>query len=259
MKIKINNCSSPGASFTANTEKVMLACYDWIQENKDEHKDFIDFRKEVSKAKNFNDNNARNIYPLLLKAGFIDYMPKTKLEYKKFFTKLGAAYIKSIQLIQSINNSEDYDKKQKLLAIKEATNIKEEIVYSGLINLIKTDSNYKKELKEMIRFLINYEKINKFEFAYMLYTLQNEKRMDVNKINLYRNNDITIEVEIEVRNDIDIRNEMGITRIEGIDYLTSYSYFTSILEQCGLIIKNKDYFEININNKGKLTKLLEVE
>lgn len=257
MKVRINNCSSPGASFTKNTEGVVLSCYEWVQENKNERKPFINFRRETSSAKGFNDNNARNIYPMLLKANLVNYQAGAILEYNKFFTKLGEAYVKTIQLEKNIENSNEYDDKTKEKALRKTRYVKADIIYKSLFNLLNTDSNYREEMVETLKFLLKYQKINKFEFAYLLYIFQQREELDEEVINNYRNKKLNIEVEVNVRNDIELRERHGINRNEGIEYLTSYSYFISLFEQAGLVQKNKDYFISDQHNLERIKQLLE--
>lgn len=261
MDIIINNCSSPGASFTENTNKVILSCYEWITEHSEEMKPFIDFRKEVSKAKNFNDNNARNIYPLLQNVGFVSYEKGAKLEYDRFFTRTGKAYAKMIETEKLILDS-DYTEKDKNEALKQMQQAKETLIYQGLTRLLTQNSNYKKEMVECLRFLIKFHKINKTEFAYLLYSISNDLEDETIKkdIDLYRSGKMDIDVTVSVRNDIDLREQTGNkNRKEGLSFLTAYSYFCGLFEQAGLITKvEAGYFAIASNAKEKIEKMLEV-
>lgn len=266
MKITVENCSSPGASFTKNTDAVIYGCYEWVTRYSNQSKKFIEFRKEVSKAKNFNDNNARNIYPLLKNAGFVNYEKGHLLTYADFFTNIGLAYAKAIETEVIIGDS-DYDDVQKEKALKKLKKIKQELVFKGICNLLKcSECTYRNELKAVLEYLLNYKKINKVEFAYLLYILKNGSGnyiSDVNNdIEKYRNNEIDIEVEIVVRNDLDIRKKTGSTqRKEDLTFLTSYSYFVALLDQAGLIHKEhkKNYVFIPDENIKMLKEILEVQ
>ena len=68
MIIEIENTSSPGASFTSNTNSVLLKTYEWICEHKGISIPFKEFRMRLQSEKGINDNNNRNIYPLLKNA-----------------------------------------------------------------------------------------------------------------------------------------------------------------------------------------------
>lgn len=260
MYILIKNCSSPGASFTSNTDSVILACYQWTVEHAGEHKPFIEFRIEASKAKGFNDNNARNIYPLLQNFGFVKYSKGDVLNYDKFFTNTGKAYAKIVETEELINKSNytDVKKKQSLIELKKA---KHSLVYDGLVLLFSKETNYNYEMKAFLNFTFKFGKINKTEFAYLLYSLENqiddEQVADV--INQYRNNGLVIDVEVSVRNDIDLKKQMGTQkRKEGLSFLTAYNYFISLYEQAGLITKyDRSYYKIVDDEVDKIKSLLE--
>jgi len=262
MRIEINNCSSPGASFTDNTNNVILSCYEWVVENNGVVKPFIEFRREVSKAKNFNDNNARNIYPLLQNFGFISYQKGANLHYDRFFTNTGKAYAKMLQTERIIAHS-SYGENEKKQAIKKMQYARETLIYQGLINLLFRECNYKKELLEFLRFLIKFRKISKIEFSYLLFSLAQALDPDnvERTIGQYRAGKLTIEVVVAVRNDIELREKSGDKkRKEDLSFLTSYSYFCGLLEQAGLIVKlDSSYYTIASGAEEKITKLLRGE
>lgn len=260
MQIIINNCSSPGASFTDNTNKVILSCYEWITEHSEETKPFIDFRREVSLSKGFNDNNARNIYPLLQNFGFIRYEKGVDLVYKHFFTSTGKAYAKTIETEQLILNSE-YEASEKEYAIARLKRIRETLIFQGLLRLLSGETNYSKEMLKCLGFLLEFHKINKSEFAYLLYALQEliDDETIRNDITMYRNNDVSFDITVSVRNDIELREKTGDrNRKEGLSFLTAYSYFCGLFEQAGLIVKlDSDYYTVANGAEDKIKKLLE--
>ena len=73
MEFIIENCSSPGAQFSRSTNQVMLKIAEWINQNNEPDLMFIDFRRRLEKEAKINDNNARNIYPLLKNGGLVEY------------------------------------------------------------------------------------------------------------------------------------------------------------------------------------------
>lgn len=262
MNIIIENCSSPGASFTENTNKVIIKCYEWISENNQRESSFSDFRKELTLNKGVNADNARNIYPLLKKCGFIDYESRGALVYKNFFTTNGLMYVKTLLLIEKLKNDTNMNSSE---ALKKATTIIEELIFQGIANLlVNENSNYNKELSEMIRYVIEFGKINKQEFAYLLYELNNLSEtysdMFLKTIQEYRNKDINIEVKIRVRNDIKIREKTNDeTRLESITYFTPYTYLSALLYQAGVLKKGEDknYLYLNSSRKMQCEKLLK--
>ena len=64
MIIEIENTSSPGASFTSNTNSVLLKTYEWICEHKGISIPFKEFRMRLQSEKGINDNNNRNMIPV---------------------------------------------------------------------------------------------------------------------------------------------------------------------------------------------------
>ena len=262
MKIKIQNCSSPGASFTKNTNQVILSIYEWLEENPNLEISFKDFRMKIEHDKHVNDNNNRNIYPLLKNYGFINYSKGLTINTDGFFTKTGLAYVKTLQMIDLIEKS-DNPKNIKLDALQKASVIISDILYDGLYNLLSKDVSYKEVLLDFSRFLINFGKINKIEFALMLYaknTYNSDMFVEIKPIiEQYRKNTLNIDVDVTVRNDLEIREKTNSSkRDEGLGFLSSYNYFTGLFYQASLIQKDKDYYVLNPTRIDKLRKFLEV-
>ena len=166
MEITIENCPSPGAQFSENTNNVLKSIYHWILDNNFPELEFIEFRRKLEGI-GINDNNARNIYPLMKNTGFIDYVSRGILDTSKFFTPKGNAYIlilETLLFIESENHNNKYE-----LAILLLKNILEELIYDGVEKIINSEINYKEGLRWFLMFLLEYEKINKNEFAYMVY------------------------------------------------------------------------------------------
>ena len=120
MYIIIENCSSPGAHFSKNTNKVLMLINEWIVENHYPRVAFIEFRRSLEHDKGINGNNARNIYPLLKNSGLVDYTPGEKLDTKTFFTKKGKAYLETLETIELIKkvNIRRFKKKKQLKKLK---------------------------------------------------------------------------------------------------------------------------------------------
>ena len=88
MEFIIENCSSPGAQFSRSTNQVMLKIAEWINLNNEPDLMFIDFRRRLEKEAKINDNNARNIYPLLKNGGLVEYQAGGELETGSFFMRI---------------------------------------------------------------------------------------------------------------------------------------------------------------------------
>lgn len=264
MNIIIENCSSPGAHFSKNTNEVLLKINNWIAKNNSPELPFIDFRKRVAKEENINDNNARNIYPLLKNGGLVEYHAGDSLKTDSFFTKRGLAYIKALETKKLIDNS-DYTKRQKEEACKQVDEILSSIICDTLERLLKNNElNYSEGLKWYLMFLARYQKINRQEFAAMIYTMNKDQDDWQNVldgvIQDYRNNNIEIEVQVRVRNDQKIIQQTGnTTRLEGISFLTAYNYYSSLVLQAGLINKIEGYYVVVDDKSDKLVTMLEEE
>lgn len=263
MKLVVKNCSSPGASFTDNTNHVILSCYEWVLAYPDEVKPFVNFRKEVAKAKNFNDNNARNIFPLLKNCGFVNYEKGSTIQYKYFFTNVGLAYAKALDAIGKVNNDETYSKHQKEEAIKKLQSVNQKLVYGGVAKLLKIpDSNYREAFLTYMKCFLEFEKMNKYEFAYMLYEMEGHPPDVITSMSdnilAYRNGELSFEVAVDVRNDNNIREKSNQERRqEGIGFLTAFSFFSALLTQARLIVKQKDYHILKMGKRNEMEKIIE--
>lgn len=263
MDIIIENCSSPGAHFSQNTNAVLLKIYEWINKNNKPQLPFIEFRRRLENEEKINDNNARNIYPLLKNGGLVEYYPGEKLDSGNFFTRRGLAYLKALETKDMIMKSE-YSKKQKEEASIQVDEIMGSIVCDSLEKLLRNkELNYSYSLKWYLMFLAKYKKINKQEFALMVFTMNQEgvdwqEKID-SIIEMYREQEIDINVKVRVRNDQIIQQSTGEkTRIEDISYFTAYSFYSGLVNQAGLTSKVKDYFCVKESSIDKIDYLLEV-
>ena len=261
MIIEIENTSSPGASFTNNTNSVLLKTYEWICEHRGISLPFKNFRMKLQSEKGINDNNNRNIYPLLKNGGLVNYEKGADVQVDYFYTNTGLAYVKTLETVDMIEN-EGYSKQQVAEATKKFEIIQQEIIFGALKKIVnQPELNYVEPFQDMIRFLLKFGKISKVEFAYLLYVKQQKEiREALNtmhpQIDMYRCGDLEIEVHVKVRNDIELREKTNADkRKEGLSFLTSYGYFTSLLLQAGLIKKAEKYYEV-IEEKRELLERL---
>lgn len=261
MKILVHNPSSPGASFTENTNSVLLEINEWIACNQGKVLPFIDFRHALVSDKGLNDNNNRNIFPLLRNCGFVKY-GNSDLIVDNFYTNRGKAFIEVIKLLSDLECSEIQDEKT-VSSIKKLKVIVENMIFWGLCNLMeKSNASYKASFHDTIIYLCNYGKIDKKEFAFLMdERLKHNDILDClesmkNNIDSYRQGSIDIEVDVEVRNDTDIREVSNKSqRKEGIAFLTAFGYYVGMLSQAGLILKERQYFIIKPGRELKLKEL----
>lgn len=261
MIIEIENTSSPGASFTSNTNLVMLKIYEWICEHKGMSLPFREFRMKLQNEKEINDNNNRNIYPLLKNGGLVNYEKGADLQVDYFYTNTGLAYVKTLETVRMLDN-EGFTKKQISEATKKFGAIQQEIIFGALKKIVnQSDVNYVEPFQDLIKFLLKFGKVNKVEFAYLLYVKQMEGIQETlntmaPQIQMYRCGDLEIKVHVKVRNDIDLREKTKTDkREEGLSFLTSYGYFTSLLLQAGLTKKFDKYYEVVEEKRGLLEQL----
>jgi hypothetical protein len=261
MKIEIENTSSPGASFTKNTNTVLLKTYEWICEHKGISLPFKEFRMKLQSEKGINDNNNRNIYPLLKNGGLVSYEKGGDIKVDYFYTNTGLAYVKTLETVDMIEKG-DYSKQQIVEATRKFEVIQQEIIFGALTKIVnQPDVNYVEPFQDLIRFLLKFGKISKVEFAYLLYMKQQKEiREALNEmhphVDMYRCGDLEIEVHVKVRNDIDLRKKNNSDkRKEDLTFLTSYGYFTSLLLQAGLIEKSDKYFEVVEEKRNLLGQL----
>lgn len=265
MRIEIENTSSPGASFTPNTNDVLLKVLDWIRDNDGTTLTFKEFRTILQREKGVNDNNARNIYPLLKNGGLIQYENRGDLDIKNFFTKTGLAYVTALDAKREIQGNAQYTSQQKQIATQKLDAIISEIIRKSLSKILKNASlNYVEPLKGFMSFVLRYGKIDKTEFAYFLYEVKSATRSEAldnaeNNICAYRSGTLQIDVSISVRNDLDLREKTNSNkRKEGLSFLTSYTYFSSLLQQADFVLKQDGYFVLKEDRRAELEQLLEV-
>lgn len=260
MIIEIENTSSPGASFTKNTNMVLLKTYEWIYEHKGTSLPFREFRMALQKDKNVNDNNNRNIYPLLKNGGLVNYEKNADLYVDHFFTNNGLAYVETLKTTKLLEESKENYSQTKISAInRELKAIQEEIITDALQKIVKkTDVNYVEPLQNLIKYLICYKKISKIEYAYLLYML---KQYSIDEalvkmkptVDSYRAGSMDFVVHVKVRNDLDIKEKTNSdNRKESISFLTSFGYFSSLLSQAGLVTSNEKYIEVTEKRIDKL-------
>lgn len=264
MNFIAENWSSPGAHFSDNTNSIIKKIDNWIKVNNYPALPFIEFRKRLSSEIKINDNNARNVYPLLKNSGLISYAPGEILHTKYFFTDAGKAYVKVLLLIDEIENNKTLPDAKKKEALYKLRHIVEKLIFDCLEKLVHNKTlNYRLSLVNYILYLLEFKKIDKNEFAYMVYMIKqypvNWKDEMRQTIEDYRKSKIRLEAKVKVRNDKKIQEETGqLTRLEGISFLTSYSFLSALVEQAGITTKDNGYHYLRDDMKNiTIEKLVE--
>lgn len=262
MQINIQNTSSPGASFTENTNNVILKTYDWILANKGQNMRFLDFRMALQRDKKINDNNNRNIYPLLKNCGLVNYEKGEELQVDHFFTKTGLAYVKALQA-RALVKEQDYTEDQIRKAQKKFDEIIAQIIFGALKTIMKKPGvNYIAPFQDLIKYIIEYKKVTKKEYALLLYYLQDydiDEALIQMKPNVesFRAGDLDLKINVEVRNDLDLRERTNeaVRKEEGLSFLTSFGYFICLLQQAGLLFKDDNYYCLYKDKEQNLIEL----
>ena len=246
MQITVFNPSSQGAHFTENTNRVIICCFEWIQSHIDEKESYNAFRQGVvSTYPEVNDNNLRNIVPLLQHYGFVSYKQKGINENSKFFTNSGKSYVEVLKLQRTIQADPNYTAEQKERALKEANCISKELLCDGLKNaLIDYKCKYRAPLALYMEALLEFGHMDKKEFAILMWGKNKDPNSPLDQIReqirQYRDNTLEIEVSVDINNDKRIRAiQNSDRRIEGISYLTAFSFYSGLLEEAGLVFGDK--------------------
>ena len=173
MQIDIKNPSSPGAHFSDNTNSVLLKIHAWIKEHKGLQISFREFRTRLENDMNVNDNNNRNIFPLLKNGGLVQYEKGGDILVDNFYTNTGLAYVKTLELLNLLKQDTKYTRDQVIAVENKFNEILQEIIYGTLLKIVNTSGlNYVEPLQDMIHFLLKFDKINKEEYAYLLFERQ---------------------------------------------------------------------------------------
>ena len=264
MNILVENTSSPGASFTSNTNSVILKTYDWILMNPGKNIQFYDFRMALQKDMGINDNNNRNIYPLLKNGGLVSYEKGKILNVDCFFTNNGYAYVKTLKTIEEIYKDGTISDSIRQLTLDRLNIISSNIIYQALSKIVHNENlSYVSAFRNYMKYLLSYGSIDKYEYAFLLYMLK-DKDIDIaleemnETITAYREGSLSFKVEVVVRNDNDIAEKTKTShRKESLGFLTSFTYFTSLLQQAGLLVKNEKSYYIVKSKSDSLKQLVE--
>ncbi len=249
MDIIINNCSSAGASFSDGINNTFVQLYNFVCEEPNKCENIKDLRKSYYEKFNLS-SYARNMFTLVRECGFIRYENGQTLKRSDLFTDLGKSYVLTyIQLLSLADKDE---------AVKnEIEKVQRNILFLGVRNITKSDS-YGDVYKEVLKYTYENEYIDVIEFAYMLYTMQNDVDEEEvkNNIKLYRSGDIDINVKVRVRDDTN--NSNGSDRIGDLKDSSAFTYIVGLYMQAGILYseqigqKKKYYFNKSMSEKVRM-------
>lgn len=253
MKIEVFNPNNPGAKFTKNTEFTLVSYYHELEKKGDKNLNFSDFRIYMQKSFGINNSNSRNIFAFCKNCGLLDYESGQGICFNSFFTPLGKAYIKAIESISILKNQASLSADEKA-SLNQFLELRKTIIFQCLKNLLKQiDCDYVSVLQDMLTFLINYNSIDKNEYALLLYFNRNKKELETTVLK-YREYKINIDVWVNVRNDDSgIKGERILKN--DIGFLTSWSYLIGMLVEAGLVEKDNQRYCL-LQGKTELVKEL---
>ncbi len=248
MNIIINNCSSAGASFSDGINKTFKQLYDFVCEAPDKYENITTLRKSYYNQFNLS-SYARNMFTLVRECGFIKYENGQSLKRSELFTDLGISYVLTYnQLLSIADKNEDVK--------REIEKIQKNILFLGVRNITESE-NYGDVYKEVLRYTYENDYIDVTEFAYMLYTMQNDVDMNEVRENIkqYRAGDIDINVKVRVRDDSDSSNS---DRLGDMNDSSAFTYIVGLYMQAGILYsekngqKKKYYFNSSMREKVKM-------
>lgn len=240
MRIEVFNPNNPGAKFTSNTENTLVAYYHELEKQKDKIVNFSELRVYMQKVYGINNSNSRNIFAFCKNCGLLDYESGQGVTFETFFTNLGKAYVKVIESISMLSAEKNKSNEEKE-SLKKFYELRQNVIFQCLKNLLnQKDCDYVDVLMKMLNFLLESDSIDKTEYALLL--CKDMSNADFKTVlEKYRNNKITIDVFVNVRNDDSaIKGERV---LKDIGFLTSWSYLIGMLDEAGLVEKeNQSYF-----------------
>ena len=158
----------------------------------------------------------------------------------------------------------DKEKVQKLnQAMRKAEDAISDLIFYGLKHLFKSfddkEVSYRRYLLYLIKFMLLYKSINKAEYAFLIYSIDNgnvfSKEFE-QKINLYRIGELEINYKVDA---YDKKRGGNIRRKASAGNLTAYGYQMNLLKSAGVVIKpeNEERFYLNEKNIDQIHDLLE--
>ena len=117
--------------------------------------------------------------------------------------------------------------------------------------------NYQWVLRRTLEHLLEYQRIDKKEFAYLVYAEEHDIPLisaEYSKtIKAYREQAIDIDIVVEIRNDQD---DYAPTKKVDDRYLTAFGYVTNILIQSGIAEKDDGYCILNEKSRCDVSEIL---
>lgn len=247
MEILIKNPSSAGSSLTQKTIDTMKKVFAFCEENPNT---YFNLQSIIVDA-GLKWKNARTIFPLLRYLCFVSYERYTDLNTDSFFTERGRVFMHIVLLEE--NGECTPEIKKELQGTRYA------LIRAGLNSLLLDKScNYEWIIRKTLEYLLVYSKIDKKEFAYLVFA--EKERISIDSKNFsdviysYRKNLLNLDVYVEIRNDQDKKTE---TKKVDDRYLTSFGYVTNILIQAGLAEKDDGYCLLYMSAYNDVNEILK--
>ena len=236
MNFVVRNSPSPGAMLSESNHESMLCYWEEAETLGDQQMKFQEFRKLVCDKHHTSPGNDRTVYPLLKNLGFLQY--DAWMNANHFFTPNGRAYVKLLKGVRDIEQKEDAGEYERTKALEKLQAMMEKLVYRGVWIMLTEkppkEVSYRGTILHLLRYLLQFDSIDKMEFAYFLYGLQNGVSREEFADAIHRDRigeealEYTVDVYDKTADGIQLRK-----RKKGS--LTCYGYLLSLLEKAGIV------------------------
>lgn len=261
MNFVVRNSPSPGAMLSKSNNANMLFYLEEAESLGDRQMKFQDFRKLVCEKYHTSSGNDRTVYPLMKNLGFLQY--DSWVDCSRFFTKNGKTYARLLKAVSDISEKEDVGDEEKAQAIQQICAMMERVVYRGVWIMLTEkppqEVSYRETMLHLLHYLLQFNSIDKNEFAYFLYGLQKEISSDefTETIEKYRIGKETLEYTVDV---YDKTVNGAQLRKQKKGSLTCYGYLMGVLHKAGIVYapeRNMKKFCLNEDKRFDIQNLLK--
>ena len=261
MNFVVRNSPSPGAMLSDSNHESILWYLEEAENLGNRRMKFQEFRKVVCDKHHTSQGNDRTVYPLLKNLGFLQY--DAWMDTSHFFTSNGKAYVKLLKSIRDIEQKEDIEEDERKKVLEKLHAMMEKIVYRGVWIMLTEkppkEVSYRGTVLHLLSYLLQFDSIDKMEFAYFLYGLQNEISLGelADTIHRYRIGQEMLEYTVDVY-DKTVDGTQLRKRKKGS--LTCYSYLMNLLQKAGIVYapeENTKKFCLEEEKRKELQDMLE--
>lgn len=245
MNFTIENNHSPSTIISSRRD-IICELLIWINKNITDGLSF----KELLEKLNKNNGTNRSMSGLLTRYNIIENKGNKNPHY--VITDFGKIYLNILRMY-NLNEKNKNDEIEKQIE-KQIEKMEKIFLLNGFFNFLKNGKNNNINYYDVIiwtlKFLLKWKEINKDEFAYLLYTEQNNKNFDNNIINGYRNGTIKINYNTSTSKGEKFANNQN---------TLSFSNIFNLIEETGIAYweNNTKYLRLNRDMYDIVKKMLE--